>query len=521
MTNKNNTCYVSDTSLIRLSRVKTRNTSLRNLQLRNGIFYLRCTIDKHVIYKSLNTDNPFLARLLADQYLQRILSSTAFPQDTLPPAVQFPCFSRISNSQYDQLIQDPLGANMPRTKKHKIIDVWDSIPHNATPLYLSTCRTRLIRTINLLGTEYIEDLDKEPVKITNMIDSLPKLVQTEGKNKGQPISKKVTLETLKVLRTTVIRAYDLGYVKNKTDILDKIHLPKYIEKGLKAKEQREPFSESDLRIIFRDIMPLFMEKIKLNKFKKAVSAINPTNPKEKEYKTHLERVAKYPYVFFYYILICLFTGSRANAVATLRYKDIEFLHKHKYFYFHIDKNLVAQGDIREKAKQLKGERNDLNPDAERKVPIAHKIYRNGLAAYLAKHKKKYGEDAFIFEEAIITNKDTYRPKNIPDSINALLKFHKIKPAPNSGTLKDVHSFKTGFFSYNITRINDILLQVIAGNKPISNNIVTQHYTRVSYDNNMKDLEDAVNDIRYPHDYYLYLDIAIISLFIVIYLGFPI
>lgn len=456
--------------------------------------------NNHRILKSLHTDDPLLARYLANHIMYSFDASLLFNFNQL----KIPCLST-ENSK--NLIEKSF-AMVDNKQKHKIIDIWNTIPHPGEKLYMSTCVTRLTRIVSCLGTEYIEDLVADPSLITLGIEKLASTPQDQGKNKGQMPSKKTTRETIKLLKQAIERAFELNYIKEKYSLLDRVQLKPSIAKQLPEADVREPLSEDEFYILFKTIFGLFYKPAALRKFKQDVESYAKANP-QNPLNANLLRVAQYPYVFFYFILIVLYTGSRANAAATLRHKDINLFDK--FFSFDIDKKLIDQNDIREQTKQLK------TKDSARIVPMSVKLIENKFLTYLKRHEKKYGKDAFIFEEALITNTNNYRVKNITEGVNALFTCFGIKPDKNSKHLVDVHSLKTSFYTYNLGHIQEHILCAIAGQAAPDSTVVDKHYNKPSYRRCPTEIRNAVNALRYPHDSLLIISMLVLAIFILLYL----
>ena len=441
----------------------------RNLTLRNGIYYYRQQINGKRIYKSLNTSDPYLAHYLLGQ----ILKNKICIQQPQNPSIDFRLPALITSNQPVQT-QD--------TAEHNIVEVWDNLQHNCkTPQALKKNRSYILRAVELLGVKYIEALDAQPELIYDMLDKFRKSTIQTGGHKGETLSIKTIKRYTMPLRQVINYANDMEWIENAHKLLKFLELKRI--KGFKGSVRREPLAEPDLEKLFRTLYKMLQSDT--DEF------IHKKCKLQSQDHSKLTTITQYPVQISYAILLCLFTGSRACAITTLRHWDTDLTNK--TITIAQNKELVAKGDIREKHKHLK------TADSERKLPIANVLIELGIIDYLIRHRAKYGNEAFIFEDVIINkNRQEYRPRQINEAVNTLFKILEIKPQTNDLLLLDMHSLKESFYSYNDSNVSKDMLEAIAGNKPSGRGISSRVYNKQSFDRLPMKMIHAVNLITYPH-----------------------
>ena len=179
----------------------------RNLCQRNGIFYFRKMVGGKRIYKSLKTDDPYLARHL----LNRILLAWSSPSSHTVSLnkTRFAMFNvdfcKINTLPFDEknvvlksskkthkLKEENMNPNTNATNAtviingHKIMDIWNNVvKHNfGRANDLKTATERLQRAVDCLGVETIEKLFEEPALLDNMYSGLACYVIPNGRYAG-------------------------------------------------------------------------------------------------------------------------------------------------------------------------------------------------------------------------------------------------------------------------------------------------------------------------------------------------
>lgn len=424
------------------------------------------------------------------------------------------------------------------TEKHNIFETWKKIKSTARQDVINTNTKRMQLIMKLLKPyDSIEDLDENLTIIDDLKHKLSNTIQESGKNKGQLYSPKTINEMLKLLIQVANRADENDWIEHFNSMKKKLVLKESEYNPESKTSDRKIFSPEDLKLLFNSIQLL------LNKDTDFIVCFNKWDStdsiegKNKGFREHTVRIMNYPQSYAYACLIALFLGIRATAIATIRHKDI-VLKKVPVIdpktqtttttivpciHFYEDKQLKKAGDKRETVKHLKDRE---NKEFNRLVPIPKIIWEDlGFKNYLEHHKKEFvklgdkqkylkewsakhihktkieapkqyercsGDEYFIFEEVIKTETG-YRTKYINDTINKLLELLKIKPSKDSDEMKDFHSFKTSFYSYNRSVPLD-MLETIAGNSVSNKTVSTEHYT----DRDINILYDYVNQIHFPY-----------------------
>ena len=455
--------------------------NIKNLCKRNGTYYYRKQVDGKRVLKSLKTDDVFLAV----HRLRQALAVTSGQKEqsknkTTDTIIQSESEQVKAIQSKRPAVESVVADNKSIKQKHKLTDIWDSIYHGGTPSTQLRAQVCINRAIKFLGCKYIEDLDENPDLVYDMLDKFRKVRVKAGRTKGQPLVLKTMKEYLMRLRQIISYAEERDWIDNASKIRNRLTLRKL--KGFNSSAPREPLAEPDFEILFDALFRMMNGDTNFL-----------TNHKLKPHqRAHLTRIIKHPQAFVWCILICLFTGSRAGAVTTIRHQDIDL--ENLTISIHKNQTLANRGDIRESCKQLK------TAESERKVPIADVLVKLGFLNYLEEHRKKYGSSAFIFEEVVRNkNQKGYRPRSINESVNALFIVLGIKPVDASATfLLDMHSLKESFYSHNDLTISKDMLEAIAGNRPSGRGLSSRVYNKQSFSRLPTKMIQAVNQISYPH-----------------------
>ena len=534
---------------------------LHNLCCRNGTYYFRKMIKGKRYLLSLHTRDIteayhllFMKRYnmkgTTEKYIGTTAEYEAFQEWCITRAPQIKILKDLTQEEYEnpyirqhieRTIIEPSQKGIShkiRTAKHNIMEVWKKIPTTASQDVINTNTNRMQLMMKLLKPyDSIEDLDDNLDIIDDLKHKLSNTIQKSGKNKGQLYAPKTIKDTLKLLQQVADKAEENGWIDHFKSIKKKLVLKESEYNPDSKTSDRKIFSPEDLKLLFTSIQLLLNKNtdfmICFNKWD-STDATEGTNLGFSQYTT---RIMNYPQAFAYTCLIALFLGIRANAIATIRHKDIVLNTVPVIdpktqtttttivpcIHFYIDKELQKAGDKREIVKHLKDRE---NKDFNRLVPIPKIIWEDlGFKNYLEHHKNEFvkledkrkylkewsakhihktktetpkayercsGDEYFIFEEVIKTGTG-YRTKYINNTINKLLDLLKIKPNKNSKEMKDFHSFKTSFYSYNRSIPLD-MLETIAGNSVSNKTISTEHYT----DRDIHILYDYVNQIRFPY-----------------------
>lgn len=340
----------------------------------------------------------------------------------------------------------------------------------------ATKRNHRMETIfDNIPAKTLEEIDDKPEVLDELMKALYSLTIQTGKHKGKPYSVKTIQDMLIPFKSLIGYARTNKWIINE-DILKKkltVNSKLVSNKGL----EQLPFSESDLQKIFTAL-----KNIKNGDF-----SIFDNRKCEGKGK-FIKFIKEYPEAFYFSALLSFYTGGRANSCITIRHRDID-----------IDKDIISiiknGDDAREQHKKLK------TSASERDVPIANILKQLGFMEYLKKHKKKYGNEAYIFEEAIRTKTDGYRPKTINEMFNTFLQLLGIKP-DNDKNNKTFHSIRKTFYTYGAkNNIPDKALRTIAGSATKTGDVVNDYYMKPTD----KQLADYVNMITYPYENCLYKD----------------
>ena len=479
----------------------------RNLCRRNGIFYFRKMVAGKRIFKSLKTDDPYLARHL----LNRILLAELFPSSHKVSLnkTQFAIFNvdfcKINTLPFDEKnvvlksskkIYKPKVAKMNPNQNinttnatvavngHKIMDIWNQ---NASRRYVNqrdfrTATGRLQRMVDFLGVETVEEVYETPRLLDNMFTGLENYTY-----RGKGLTKNTVCDYVSYLSQVINVALVNKWVVPDASVTLRLSPEKYIFKNwtFGVSKTRVPLSDNELATLFKALY-----KIKNKEFDFIDKAMNMSQYD----KSLLQYIKDFPETITFVILLALFTGARANAAITIRIRDVDS--KEKTVFFRIDKQLVAKKDIREMQKALK------NNDAERMLPVSDIIRECGFWEYVSEQRAKYGSAAFVFEDAIANqNGQGYRTQNVNEAVNELLKLLGFKSAISASEMLDMHSFKETFYTVNGNANKGLsrdLLEAFAGNAPSSPSISSQNYNKPTYQRHKPLFINAAKIITFPH-----------------------
>lgn len=355
---------------------------------------------------------------------------------------------------WNQFCKQQYGSNNngeeAKKRNHRMQTIFDNIP---------------VKTL--------EEIDDKPEVLEELMTALYSLKIENGKNKGKPYSVKTIQDMLIPFKSLIGYARTNKWIYNEDIIKKKLTVNSNIVSN-KGVEQL-PFEEADLQKIFTALRNI--KNGDLSIFDNCECA---------EKGKFIKFIKEHSKVFYYAALVAFHTGGRANSCITIRHRDID-----------IDKDIISirkiGDDTREQHKKLK------TSASERNVPIANILKQLGFIEYLKKHKKKYGNEAYIFEEAIKTKNDGYRPKTINEMFNIFLQLLGIKP-DNDRHNKTFHSIRKTFYTYgNYTGIPDKVLRTIAGSATRTGDVVNDFYMKPTD----KQLAVYVNKITYPYENCLY------------------
>ena len=371
---------------------------IRNLCVRNGIFYFRRMVKGKRILKSLRTKNPILAQYLILELETMYLLKT--PGN--PLVITKKNFTKNKNMLLSDILlahehnkhkgqqMKNVASNITQTVGHSIQDIWKTkVAHAFNETNQKTADTRVATMLSMLGCSTIEELDADPHKIDEMKTQLFDYDQPFGKNKGQKYTKKTIKEYFRLMRQIILTADTEFGLGNTDKLLRKLKLPNTVaSKDFSQTKARAAFDEDDYKKLFE-----CMAQVK-NKDLSGLKNMRKNYTKDDVFL--IDRLCNYPEQWYFAILLALYTGGRSNAINTLRHQDIDLTNN--TINFHINKSLIKQNDIREMQKRLKTE------ESERVVPIASVLLNDlGLKDYLIQHELKHGKSAFIFEEYFVPN----------------------------------------------------------------------------------------------------------------------
>ena len=475
-------------------------TYTRNLCLRNGIFYFRRMIKGKRYLRSLHTSDPDLARYLVRQILDAEFNVGAPKKNLQKNKKIFVCFSkRVSqNSSYiitgpevsapitcDKRRNDMAGiTNVKQAiKKNKVktnaMDFWaNKMRHKPNAQYDRDTK-RLQNLMDNMDSPYLEDLEQDPLMIHAAIRRLEAYRFEKGAHKGEVPSKKYVQETIKVLKRVVNEARKQKVIESKGHIFEEIGDVDLA--GFKPAVERRAFGEEKFKTLFTT-----MYEMKNGVYRTINDAI--ADEKYKNVRANLVHVRDNFEHYYYMILLLLFTGARANAIATLRLRDINL--KENIIWIHKDKKLIKSGDVREIQKKLKTE------GAERKVPIANILHSLGFSEFVKAQLKKFGANAFLFEKIVQNkNKAGFRVKTANENLNKLFLIAGFK---DCDFMQDVHSLKHSFYTSNMNRAGKTACEAIAGQAHSGQGLSVSVYTNMNYDNASEDMIEAVNKLTFPY-----------------------
>lgn len=475
-------------------------TYTRNLCLRNGIFYFRRMIKGKRYLRSLHTSDPDLARYLVRQILDAEFNVGAPKKNLQKNKKIFVCFSKhvSQNSSYittgpevsapitcDKRRNDMAGiTNVKQAiKKNKVktnaMDFWaNKMRHKPNAQYDRDTK-RLQNLMDNMDSPYLEDLEQDPLMIHAAIRRLEAYRFEKGAHKGEVPSKKYVQETIKVLKRIVNEARKQKVIETKGHIFEEIEDVDLA--GFKPAVERRAFGEEKFKTLFTT-----MYEMKNGVYRTINDAI--ADEKYKNVRANLVHVRDNFEHYYYMILLLLFTGARANAIATLRLRDIYL--KENLIWIHKDQKLIKSGDVREAQKKLKTE------GAERKVPIADILHALGFSEFVKAQLKKFGANAFLFEKIVQNkNKAGFRVKTANENLNKLFLIAGFK---DCNFMQDVHSLKHSFYTSNMNRAGKTACEAIAGQAHSGQGLSVSVYTNMNYDNASEEMIEAVNKLTFPY-----------------------
>ncbi|MFQ6703850.1 MAG: hypothetical protein ACLRFP_02080 [Alphaproteobacteria bacterium] len=376
--------------------------------------------------------------------------------------------------------------NVKQNTKTNIVDFWkNQVNHNPSSQYIRDTK-RLELLINNFASPYMEDYERDPLMIHDAIRKLETYKIPQGTHKGEKYSTKTIKETIKVLKKTIAEARRQKVIKSKAAIFEEIE--DIDLRAFKESAVRKGFSENKFKNLFTA-----MYELKKGIYRTINDAI--ANDDYKGKRTRLVNIRNNFEHYYYMILLLLFAGARANAIDTLRIRDINL--KENYIWIHRDKHLLKQNDPREILKKLK------TVSSERKVPIADTLLLLGFREFVKNQQKEYGADAFLFEKIVKNkNKTGYRTQTANENLNL---FFKILGFKDSDIMQDVHSFKHSFYTSNVARAGQVACEAIAGQTHSRRAISLGVYTNMEYENASAEMIEAVNKLTFPHIDILFQD----------------
>lgn len=473
-------------------------TYAKNLCVRNGIFYLRRMVKGKRYLRSLHTSDPDLARYLVRQILNAE-HNIGTPQKNKKIFIYFS--KHVShNSSYittGPMVSAPTTCierrndmagtkNVKQNTKTNIVDFWkNQVNHNSSSQYIRDTK-RLELLINNFASPYMEDYERDPLMIHDAIRKLETYKIPQGTHKGEKYSTKTIKETIKVLKKTIAEARRQKVIKSKAAIFEEIEDINL--NAFKSSKVRDGFSEKKFQKLFT-----MMYELKNRNFRTINDII--ANDEYKGKRTRLVNIRDNFEHYYYMILLLLFTGARANAIDTLRIRDINL--KENYIWIHRDKYLLKKNDPREALKKLK------TASSERKVPIADALLLLGFREFVKNQQKEYGPDAFLFEKIVKNkNKTGYRTQTANENLNLLFKTLGFK---DGDIMQDVHSLKHSFYTSNVSRAGTVGCEAIAGQKHSKRSISLGVYTNINYDNASEEMIEIANTLSFPHIDILFQD----------------
>lgn len=534
----------------------TKLIPLHNLCCRNGIYYFRKMIKGKRYLLSLHTRDITEAYHLLFMKRYAMGSSNSdfkfFQEWLVNRENQVKTLKDLSKEEVDNEYiwkymlgkdnQSHIGIQeVPqkvRTTKHKIMEEWTKLDTNASQPVIQTNTGRMKLMLKLLEPyDTIEDLDDNLNLIDDLKQKLTHVEQSKGKNEGQLYSPKTINDMLKLLLQVANKADENDWIRHFKNMKKKLVLKESEYNPDSKTSDRKKFSPEDLQILFNSINLMLQGNTDFLTCLEDWDSTDAEKGQNKGFYQYTSRISNYPQAYAYTCLIALFLGVRATSIATIRHKDIKY-HKTTIkdpitnttksinipcIHFYKDEKLVKAKDPRELVKHLK---NKKNKEFNRWIPIPSLIWETlGFKNYVERHKKEFinikdkkqylkewsshnikqtrktqpehyercsGDEYFLFEEVIKTN-EGYRTKYINDTINRFLILLKIKPEKDSDEMKDFHSFKTSFYSYNRFIPLDIL-ETIAGNSVSNTAVAIENYT----DRDLSTIYSFVEQITFPH-----------------------
>lgn len=352
---------------------------------------------------------------------------------------------------------------------------------------IKKCDNRMYKMIEYLGNCHDTDVLANPHMLDGMVEKLSK----EKTKSGTFFANKTLHEYAKLFKRLFDRQSDKELVAGIMNVAIRTHC-KAVTK------ERQPLGEQDFVILFQAMNKLACGDVSfIDKYIQGVSIdLQHTTDSKKRNKLYarmhnLRLIKEHPEVIYYVILLMMFSGSRVNAIATLRFSNIDF--KEKTIEINKDDELIKVGDQRESAKHLKTE------GSMRVLPIANFLIKMKFLDFIKaiKTKNAISKDQFIFENVIKTE-EGYRPNYINEAINEFLLILGLKPTKSTDML-DCHSFKTTFVTWNKEKFTDrALLKAITGNTGNKKDIIDNNYTKYSMELTPSIMRKGINKISYPN-----------------------
>ena len=335
--------------------------------------------------------------------------------------------------------------------------------------------------------ETIEEIDNNPTVLKELMNKLYVYEYEPGKHWASNALSRV----LEPIKGMLKESYSKLLLHNYGQC--RMNLNKETSKIQQATKIRLPFDNTDLKKIFKMCVDLLNHDFSFIKSAKE----DKTNPihKKKNFiirKTNKKTLVElYPESIVYSAILALYSGCRANACSTIRFKNIDIENKT------ISIEYDDEDDIRSQEKRLKD--SNVSNASIREIPWPDMLTDLGFEKYVKHNKREYGAKAYVYEGTLRTNKKnkdklTYRTGTINEIFNQLLLLLRIQLAPETNTVKTFHSLKTTFYSYNQKLPDKAALRALAGNKPPKNsNNEEIHYEK----SNLDLMREALKQIKYP------------------------
>lgn len=468
----------------------------RNLFLRNGTFYVRKMISGKRFTKSLHTNDPYLAIHMLkmwqsfELFKQTHTESENFRLNEVYFGETLNLLKKLNVSEY---VVEGKTCITPIEKGKKMLISCKYSKH-VRPNILTTNKHELTKydhmmhkMIKYLGNCQDTDILADPHMLEGMIAKLA----NEKTKSGTFFSQKTLHEYAKLFKRLFDRQSDKELVAGIMNVAIRTHC-KAVTK------ERQPLGEQDFIVLFQAMNKLACGDVSfVDEHIQGVSIdLQHTTDSKKRNRLYarmhnLRLIKEHPEVIYYVILLMMFTGSRVNAISTLKTSNVNV--KEKTIEINKDDELVEKGDVRESIKHLKTE------GSMRVLPIAKFLIKMKFLNFVkaCKSKNAVSQDQFIFENVIKTE-EGYRPNYINEAINEFLLILGLKPTKSTEML-DCHSFKTTFVTWNKKKFVDKdLFRSITGNVGNSKDILDNNYTRYSWELTPTLMIEGINMIGYPN-----------------------